>query len=188
MKRFLVPALSAALLVACNPNNKPAEQPAAPAANEQTALDTAAADASATTPATSATPAAPATPAVEDVQVSLRFKPVADAQPKRTQAFLTLKGKETKEVDLGSFPGKPDMVDAAKAKLAGYPEGWVLGFRSYDNATGTGADVAVLPGRDASHLRIMQRKIDEAATEPFTFQIARELSLAGPSNLKAAKK
>ncbi|WP_303310057.1 lipoprotein [Hymenobacter sp. BT730] len=187
MKRFLLPLLSVALLAACNQTTKPAEQPTS-ATPEQTATDTVAADATATTPAGPAT-AAPtaAAPAVADVHLSLRFKPVADAQPKRTQAFLKLQGPETKEIDLGSFPGKPDLIDAAKAQRAGYPAGWVVGFRSYDAASGTGADVAVLPGTDATHVRIMQRRIDEAATEPYTFQVSRELSLPSPSNLSAAK-
>jgi hypothetical protein len=190
MKRFLLPLLSVALLAACNPTTQPAEQPTTATPAQTADADTAAADATATAPSTT-TPAAPAAApvaaAVEDVRLSLRFKPVAGAQPARTQAFLKLQGKETKEVDLGTFPGKPDVIDAAKAKRAGYPAGWITGFRTYDGASGTGADVAILPGADATHLRIMQRRIDEAATETYTFQVARELSLDSPSNLSAAK-
>lgn len=190
MKRFILPLLSVALLAACNPTTQPAEQPTTATPAQTADADTMAADATGTAPASQTPPAAataPTAPAVEDVRLSLRFKPVAGAQPARTQALLKLQGKETKEVDLGSFPGKPDVIDAAKAKRAGYPEGWITGFRTYDGASGTGADVAILPGTDATHLRIMQRRIDEAATETFSFQVARELSLAGPSNLSAAK-
>ncbi|MBG8555209.1 hypothetical protein [Hymenobacter guriensis] len=184
MKRLFLPVLAAIVLAGCNQTSQPAEQPAA-TTTDQTALDTAAADGTATAPAAKEAPQLKTAPGPEAVTASLRFKPVAGAL--RTEAFLKLAGKETKEINLGTFPGKPDVVDAAKAERAGYPQGWIVGFRSYEPGSGTGADVAVLPGDDLSHLRIMQRRIDESASEPFTFQIARELSLAGPSKLTPAK-
>ncbi|TYZ12596.1 hypothetical protein FY528_04675 [Hymenobacter lutimineralis] len=184
MKRLFLPVLAAALLAGCN-QTPPASEQATTTAPELTAQDTATAGTAA--PAADEAPQLKTAPGPEPITLSLRFKPVAGAQPLRTEAFLKIAGKESKEINLGSFAGKPDVVDAAKAERAGYPKGWIVGFRSYEPGSGTGADVAVLPGDDLSHLRIMQRRIDESATEPFTFQIARELSLPGPSKASAAK-
>ena len=81
-------------------------------------------------------------------------------------------------IDLGTFAGRPDVVDAAKARAASFPSGMLMGFRSYSAATGTSQDVAVLTV-GGNRLRIVQRQVAESA-EPGKFETAREIPL--PAN------
>ncbi|KUG08569.1 hypothetical protein [Solirubrum puertoriconensis] len=178
MKSYYLGMVAAALLVAgCNQSAPSTEQANAAAGTTEQA---AAADSTNPAAATegSKPAAAPTAPAPVAAQLSFRFEPVKDADsgPKKTTAYLVIKGSETKEIDLGRFAGKPDVIDEAKAKRAEYPSNTLVGFRSYDPNTGTGEDVSVTPG-DGARLRIQQRRIDEQADKPFTFQIAREIPL-----------
>ena len=180
---------SAALLAACNQTPPATEQPTAPATTAPVpsatpAPDTAAAarpDSAAMAPAPAAAPAAVAT-GPQTLKVAFTFRPVADpdnpARP-RTSAHLLLQGPTPQDIDLGKFAGKPDLVDAAKAKAANFPAGMLLGFRSYSAATGTSSDLAVLH-EDARHLRIVQRRVEETAPEAGKFETSREIML--PAN------
>ncbi|UYZ59726.1 hypothetical protein [Hymenobacter latericus] len=188
MKSYYLGLLAAALLAAgCNQSAPSTEQPEAAAGTTEQAT---AADSSATTaaPTEASTPAAaPTTAAPVPAKLSFRFEPVKDAESgqKKTTVYLVIKGSETKEVDLGRFAGKPDVVDEAKAKRAEFPSNTLVGFRSYDANSGTGSDVSVTPG-DGARLRILQRRIDEQADKPFTFQTAREIPLPDNTVVQAA--
>ncbi|AYA36037.1 hypothetical protein D3Y59_02565 [Hymenobacter oligotrophus] len=188
MKFHYLGMLAAALLVAgCNQSAPSTEQPeAAASATEQAApADSTASPAPVAEGSTPA--AAPAAAAPVAAQLSFRFEPVKDADggPKKTTAYLIIKGAETKEIDLGRFVGKPDVVDEAKAKRAEFPSNTLVGFRSYDANSGTGSDVSVTPG-DGARLRVLQRRIDELAEKPFTFQTAREIPLPDNTVVQAA--
>ncbi|MBD2721579.1 hypothetical protein [Hymenobacter armeniacus] len=128
--------------------------------------------------------AAPQLAEAETMKASFRFTPSPDpddpAHP-RTRAHLVLQGRLPLDIDLGKFVGKPDVVDAAKAKAANFPSGMLLGFRSYSAATGISQDLAVLPV-DGHRLRVVQRKVDETAPEPGTFETSREVPL--PANTR----
>ncbi|KAA9333460.1 hypothetical protein F0P96_10860 [Hymenobacter busanensis] len=187
MKYVSLSLLAATLLAtSCNQSapggEQPAGQPTEQAAGQS--ADTTASGATSTTPADAAD-TAPAAP--ETVQLSFRFKPVADVDPMmpKTTAFLVMKGKETKEIELGRFIGKPDLVDAEKAKRAEFPGSMLLGFRSYDPNSGTGDDLAVMQGT-GGRLQILQRRTDETADKPKEFQTAREIPMPANIQLEAA--
>ncbi|WP_345228065.1 hypothetical protein [Hymenobacter koreensis] len=188
MKLSYSPLLLAAVLLASSCNQTPTEQPAN-APTETTPEQQGAATAPAPGTATTETPAAaaPAAPAAQPVQLSFRFKPVKDADPMmpKTNVFLVLKGGQDKEIDLGRVTGKPDVVDEAKAQRAGFPGGMIIGFRSYDPNSGTGDDLAVLQGV-GGRLQILQRRVDETADQPGTFQTAREIPMPANTQLQAA--
>jgi hypothetical protein len=80
------------------------------------------------------------------------------------------------DIDLGRFAGKPDVVNEAKAKQAGFPNGMLMGFRSYEPSSGISSDLAVL-SVDGQRLRIVQRHVEETATEPGKFETSREIPL-----------
>ena len=139
------------LLASCNQTAPVAEKPAAPVVSAPSAAPTAtpvASDSAAAAPAAAApapTPAA-AVPALHEAAplvVSFSFRPAPDpddpAHP-RTSAHLLVQGAKAIDVDLGKFAGKPDVVNAAKARLANFPAGMLMGFRSYQPATGTSSD------------------------------------------------
>ena len=122
------------------------------------------------------------------MQVSFSFKPVPDPDdPKhpRTSAHLLLQGSKPQDIELGKFVGKPDVVDAAKAKAANFPAGMLMGFRSYSPATGTSSDLAVL-SVDGNRLRIVQRRVEETAPEAGKFETAREIPLPANARVVAA--
>jgi hypothetical protein len=183
--------VSAALLLASCGQNATTEQPAAatspaPAVAEQPVLpaDSAAAPAA----ATAAEPALATAAPTQTITASFDFKPVKDddnPSAKRSSAHLLLSGKKPQDIDLGRFAGKPDVVNAEKAKLANFPADMLMGFRSYDAASGISADLAVL-NVGGHYLRVVQRKIDEQATEPGKFETAREIPL--PSGTMVVKK
>ena len=187
MKSFY-PALSAVvlLLTACNQTPPATERPtAAPVAEPATAVPPPTDTALVAPRPTATAPAAPAATKAQTLRLSFAFKPVSDpsdpAQP-RTSAHLLLQGASPQDIDLGKFAGKPDVVNAAKAKLAGFPSGMLLGFRSYQATTGTSFDLAVLPVQ-GRYLRIVQRRVEEAAPEAGEFKTAREITL--PANTTA---
>jgi hypothetical protein len=189
MKRYALPLLAAALLAAgCN-QNQPATEQSAPA-GEVKAPEAGAADASEAAPGVSGSTNAEApttAPAAKPVELAFRFVPVKDAEggPARNTAFLVLSGGESREIDLGPFAGKPDVVDAAEAKRANFPGSMLLGFRSYDQNTGTSNDLAVLP--DASgRIRIVQRRLEEGADKQPEFQTSREIPMPAGAELRAA--
>ena len=186
MKSFYS-ALSAVvlLLTACNQTPPATERPtAAPVAEPATAVPPPTDTALVAPRPTATAPAAPAATKAQTLRLSFAFKPVSDpsdpAQP-RTSAHLLLQGASPQDIDLGKFAGKPDVVNAAKAKLAGFPSGMLLGFRSYQATTGTSYDLAVLPVQ-GRYLRIVQRRVEEAA-EAGEFKTAREITL--PANTTA---
>ena len=57
------------------------------------------------------------------------------------------------EVDLGRFAALSDVVDATKAKLAGFPGSMHRGFRSYHASSGTSSDLAALGGGNRHRAR-----------------------------------
>jgi hypothetical protein len=188
---------AAALLAGCNqaapvtsaPTATAPEAAGTPAAVERADSATAAATAppaDGTAAATSA--AAPALAEAETMKASFSFKPAPDpddpAHP-RTSAHLVLQGRKPMDIDLGKFAGKPDVVDAAKAKAANFPAGMLLGFRSYSAATGTSQDLAVL-SVDGHRLRVVQRRVEETAPEAGTFETAREVPLPANTMVVAA--
>ncbi|MBJ6110749.1 hypothetical protein JAO73_17125 [Hymenobacter sp. BT523] len=188
------PLLLGALLLAagCNQTAPVTSAPVA-AAPETAAPPAAAARADSATASAAAPPAdgvaappaaAPKLAEAETMKASFRFKPSPDpddpAHP-RTSAHLVLQGRQSLDIDLGKFVGKPDVVDAAKAKAANFPSGMLLGFRSYSAATGISQDLAVLTV-DGHRLRVVQRKVDETAPEPGTFETSREVPL--PANTR----
>ena len=183
------------LLAGCNQTAPATEKPAAVVAappvvpiSKPVASDSAAAapDAVATAPTPAAT--APALREVAPLTVSFSFRSVPDpddpAHP-RTSVHLVVQGAKAMDVDLGKFAGKPDVVDAAKAKLANFPAGMLMGFRSYQPATGTSSDLAVLHV-DGRYLRIVQRRVEETAPEAGKFETSREIPL--PANTKVVVK
>ena len=188
MKPFYLALGGAALLLAaCNQTppatekaivTAPVEPPAAaPALAAAARPDTAAAPAPAAAPAGALHDAAP-------VRLAFAFKPAPDPDnpaQTRTSVHLLLTGSKPQDINLGKFAGKPDVVDAAKAKAANFPAGMLMGFRSYSAATGTSSDLAVL-NEDGRHLRIVQRRVEETAPEAGIFETAREVVL--PANTK----
>ena len=178
------------LLAACNQTAPETSTPTA-AAPETTAAPAAAVpvDTVVAAPAAKVEAAAPAAtaPALKDAEtmkVSFSFKSAPDPDdPKhpRTSAHLLLQGSKPQDIDLGKFVGKPDVVDAAKAKAANFPAGMLLGFRSYSPVTGTSSDLAVL-SVDGNRLRIVQRRVEETAPEAGKFETAREIPL--PANTR----
>ena len=185
---YLALGSAALLLAACNqtpPATEQATAPAtAPAAVETPAVVPAAARPDSTVAAPTAAVAAPALSEAATLKLAFAFKPAPNADDPahpRTSAHLLLQGKQPQDIDLGKFVGKPDVVDAAKAKAANFPAGMLMGFRSYSAATGTSSDLAVL-SEDARHLRIVQRRVEETAPEGGKFETAREIVL--PANTK----
>jgi hypothetical protein len=138
---------------------------------------------------TAATPAAaPALAEAETLKMSFSFKPAPNPEDPghpRTSAHLLLQGRKPLDIDLGKFGGKPDVVDAAKAKAANFPSGMLLGFRSYAAATGISQDLAVL-SVDGHRLRIVQRRVEETAPEAGTFETAREVPLPASTQVVVA--
>lgn len=118
----------------------------------------------------------------ETLKLAFTFKPMPNASdPSRpkTSAHLLLKGAKPLSIDLGKFATQPDVVDAKKAKLANFPSGMLMGFRSYEPSSGISSDLAVLHV-DSRYLRIVQRRVEETAAEPGAFETAREIPL-GPN-------
>ena len=186
-------ALSAAVLLAgCSQNPPATSTPAATAPITPIAVDSAAATTAAATitaPDTAAmVPAPAAAPVLKDAEtmkVSFSFKPTDNPDnPKhpRVLAHLLLQGSQPVDIDLGKFPNQPDMVTGDKAKAANFPAGMMMGFRSYDAATGISQDLAVLHP-DARHLRVVQRRVDETNPEAAKFETSREVPL--PANIIA---
>ena len=187
------------LLAACN-QTAPETSTSTAAAPETTAAPAAAApaiavpvDTVAAAPAAKVEATAPAATAsalkdAEMMQVSFNFKSIPDPDdPKhpRTSAHLLLQGSKPQDIDLGKFVGKPDVVDAAKAKAANFPAGMLMGFRSYSPATGTSSDLAVL-SVGGNRLRIVQRRVEETAPEAGKFETAREIPLPANTQVVAA--
>jgi hypothetical protein len=179
-------ALSAAVLLAgCNQTPPATSTPTTTAATAPItpiAVDSASA-AGATAPvATAAAPVAAAAPVLknaETMKVAFRFKPTDNPDnPKhpRVLAHLLVQGSQPLDIDLGKFPNQPDMVTGDKAKAANFPAGMLMGFRSYDAATGVSQDLAVLHP-DAGHLRVVQRRVDETNPEAAEFKTSREVPL-----------
>ncbi|MDO7854774.1 hypothetical protein [Hymenobacter convexus] len=188
-------ALSAALLVAgCNqnppatstPSNTADTAPATPiAVDSANAATSTAPDAAATAAAPTA---APALKAAETMKVAFRFKPTDNPDnPKhpRILARLLVQGSQPLDIDLGKFPNQPDMVTGDKAKAANFPDGMLMGFRSYDAASGISQDLAVLHP-DARHLRVVQRRVDETNPEAAKFETSREIPLPANTMVVAA--
>ncbi|MBF9236923.1 hypothetical protein I2I05_05900 [Hymenobacter sp. BT683] len=191
---YLLLGGAALLLAACNQTAPVAEQPTtAPASTTTTNvpapppnLDSAAAPADKV--ATAPAPVAPALREAETLKATFRFKPAPNADDPshpKTNARLLLQGAKPLEIDLGNFAGKPDVVDANKAKQAGFPSGMLMGFRSYHAASGTSSDLAVL-NVDGRRLRIVQRRVEETAAEPGTFETSREIPLPANTAVVAA--
>jgi hypothetical protein len=188
--KLLYPALlGAALLAGCSQTTETEQTTVAtpPTTAASPTADCAAAppDAVATAPAPEAKMEATleaAAPA-QTLPLSFRFVPAKDEDNPRlikTSVHIVLAGAKPQDIDMGRVTGKPDIVDEAKAKMAGFPADMLTGFRSYDANSGTGTDLAVM--NMGGRLRILQRRIDEQATEPFPFQTAREIPL--PPNTK----
>ena len=190
-------ALSAAVLLAgCNQTPPATSTPAAadaPAAPATPAAPDSAATA-ATAPAPDATAAAlpaaaaPVLKEAETMKVAFRFKPTDNPDnPKhpRVLARLLVQGSQPLDIDLGKFPNQPDMVTGDKAKAANFPAGMMMGFRSYDAATGISQDLAVLH-LDARHLRVVQRRVDETNPEAAKFETSREIPLPANTIVVAA--
>ena len=193
MKPLYIALSGALLLAACNQTAPETSAPTA-AAPETTAAPAAApADSVVAAPAAEVAAAAPAAAApalkeAETLKVSFSFKPAPDpgdpGHP-RTSAHLLLQGAKPQDIDLGKFVGKPDVVDAVKAKAANFPAGMLMGFRSYSAATGTSSDLAVL-SVDGNRLRIVQRRVEETAPEAGKFETAREIPLPANTMVVAA--
>ncbi len=193
-------ALSAAVLLAGCGQNPPATStptapadtaPATPIAVDSAAAATTATTATATAPGAAATAQAAAAPVLkeaETMQVAFRFKPTANPDnPKhpRVLVHLLVQGSQPLDVDLGKFPNQPDMVTGDKAKAANFPAGMLMGFRSYDAASGVSQDLAVLHP-DARHLRVVQRRVDETNPEAAKFETSREIPLPANTVVVAA--
>ncbi|WP_046246073.1 hypothetical protein [Hymenobacter terrenus] len=188
MKYSYLTICSAVLLASCNqtapvtsaPTTSAASATAEAPASKPAAPDSAAAPADGV--ATAPPHVAPKLQEVETLKMSFSFKPVPDPDdPKhpKTNAHLLLQGAKPMDIDLGKFAGKPDIVNAAKAKAANFPDGMLLGFRSYQASTGISSDLAVLVV-DARRLRIVQRRVEETAPEAGIFETSREIPL--PAN------
>ena len=193
MKLLYIALSGAMLLAACNQTAPETSTPTA-AAPETAAAPVAVAPtgsvvaAPAAEVAAAAPAAAPALKEAETLKVSFSFKPAPDPDdPKhpRTSAHLLLQGSKPQDIDLGKFVGKPDVVDAVKAKAANFPAGMLMGFRSYSPATGTSSDLAVL-SVDGNRLRIVQRRVEETAPEAGKFETAREIPLPANTMVVAA--
>jgi hypothetical protein len=191
MKRYALPLLAASLLLvaSCTSNSSSSEQAAAGSAAK--APEAGAADASEAAPGVSgSTPeeapaAAPAAPA-KPVELAFRFAPVKDAEGgPRSTAYLVLSGGESREIDLGPFAGKPDVVDAAEAKRANFPGSMILGFRSYDANSGTSNDLAIMQST-GGRLRVVQRRLEEGSDKQPEFQTSREIPMPAGAELRAA--
>ena len=190
---FLALSAAALLLTACNQTPPATSAPTATAPTTTATTTAATAHASATAPTAPSAEAAPKAAAptpkeVATINVSFSFKPAPDADDPahlRTSAHLLLQGDQPQDIDLGKFAGKPDLVDAAKAKAANFPAGMLLGFRSYSAATGTSADLAVL-NEDGRHLRIVQRRVEETAPEAGKFETSREILLPADTKIRVA--
>ena len=183
MKINLLTLCAAALLAGCGQSAPDTSTPtaAAPAAPVPVVPADTTATVVASAPVAAEAPAA-APSMGETLKLSFSFKPAPNADDPahpRTSAHLLLQGAKPMNIDLGKFAAKPDQVDAAKAKLAGFPSGMLLGFRSYDPSSGTSQDLAVL-NVDARHLRVVQRRVEETATEPGKFETSREVPI--PAN------
>ena len=187
-------ALSAAVLLAgCNqtppatstPTTTADTAPVTPIAVDSAAAVTATApDAAATAPVA----AAPVLKEAETMKVAFSFKPTDNPDnPKhpRVLARLLVQGSQPLDIDLGKFPNQPDMVTGDKAKAANFPAGMMMGFRSYDAATGISQDLAVLHP-DAHHLRVVQRRVDETNPEAAKFETSREIPLPANTVVVAA--
>ena len=187
-------ALSAAVLLAGCGQNPPATStptatapvtPVTPIAVDSAAAVTATApDAAATAPVA----AAPVLKEAETMKVAFSFKPTDNPDnPKhpRVLARLLVQGSQPLDIDLGKFPNQPDMVTGDKAKAANFPAGMMMGFRSYDAATGISQDLAVLHP-DAHHLRVVQRRVDETNPEASKFETSREIPLPANTVVVAA--
>lgn len=183
------------LLSGCNQTAPVTSGPAVapPAAGSATRVDSVRAIAPVpAAPPVVSTPGAPVQPpvppAAATLELAFAFKPTPDpddpGHPK-TSAHLLLQGARPQDIDLGKFAGRPDVVDATKAKQADFPPGMLLGFRSYEAASGTSFDLAVLPV-DGRHLRIVRRRVTEAAATPGPFETAREISVPANTRLKVA--
>ncbi|MDB5270172.1 MAG: hypothetical protein JWP58_3212 [Hymenobacter sp.] len=195
MKSSILTLSTALLLAGCNqtapvtsaPTAPPPEAAATPAAVAQADSATAAT----TAPAPDAAAPSAAKPALKDAEtlkVSFSFKPAPDADDPahpRTSAHLVVQGSTPMDIDLGKFVGKPDVVDAAKAKAANFPAGMLMGFRSYSAATGTSSDLAVLHV-DGRRLRVVQRRVEETAPEGGKFETSREVPLPANTIVVAA--
>ena len=191
MKPLYLALSGALLLAACNQTAPETSTPTATAPETTTAPVAAMPTDSVTAaPAAATTPAAPA-PALKEAEalkVSFSFKPTPDPDDPRhprTSAHLLLQGAKPQDIDLGKFVGKPDVVDAAKAKAANFPAGMLMGFRSYSPTTGTSSDLAVL-NVDGNRLRIVQRRVEETAPDAAKFETAREIPLPANTRVVAA--
>jgi len=189
VSQTLLAAALGVLVASCN-QTPPATEKAGPAAAAPapTPVTPDSVAKAATTPtAETPPPATAAAPVAQTVKVSFSFKTDAKSDgpsgPK-TSAHLILQGGKTQDVDLGQFTGKPDVVDKEKAKLAGFPSGMLLGFRSYDPGSGTSQDLAVM-NVGGRQLRIVQRKLEEQAEKVPEFQTSRELDLPAGALVEA---
>lgn len=196
MKSSILTLIAALLLASCNqtapvtsaPTTAAPEAAATPAAAAQ--ADSATVATAAPAPDAAATPQAtkPALKEAETLKVSFSFRPAPDADDPahpRTSAHLVVQGSAPMDIDLGKFVGKPDVVDAAKAKAANFPPGMLMGFRSYSAATGTSSDLAVLHV-EGRRLRVVQRRVEETAPEGGKFETSREVPLPANTIVVAA--
>ena len=181
------------LLAGCNQTPPATSTPTATAPTAPVtpiAVDSVA-SAAATAPEAAATAPAAAAPVPKDAEtmkVAFSFKPTDNPDnPKhpRVLAHLLVQGSQPLDIDLGKFPNQPDMVTGDKAKAANFPAGMMMGFRSYDAATGISQDLAVLHP-DAHHLRVVQRRVDETNPEAAKFETSREILLPANTVVVAA--
>ena len=194
MKPLALALFAGVLLAGCSQTapvtSTPAAAPAAAPAPVAAADSAPVPAAPAAAPVTATAPAPVAALAKsETLKLSFVFRPVPDpddAAHPRTSAHLLLQGAHPQDIDLGKFAGKPDVVNAVKAKAANFPSEMVMGFRSYQAATGTSADLAVLHV-DGRRLRIVQRRVEEAAPEAGEFKTAREIPLPANTVVVAAQ-
>ena len=190
-------ALSTAVLLAgCNqtppatstPTTTTDTAPITPIAVDSASAASGTAPLAAATAPAAASAAAPALKDAETMKVAFRFNPTDNPDnPKhpRVLAHLLVQGSQPLDIDLGKFPNQPDMVTGDKAKSANFPAGMLMGFRSYDAATGISQDLAVLHP-DAGHLRVVQRRVDETNPEAAEFKTSREVPLPPNTTVVAA--
>ncbi|MEL5994003.1 hypothetical protein [Hymenobacter segetis] len=193
MKSSILTLSAALLLAGCNqtapvtstPTTAADTAPITPiAVDSANAATSTAPDAAATAPAPAV---APTLKDAETMKVAFSFKPTDnpdDPKHPRVLAHLLVQGSQPLDIDLGKFPNQPDMVTGAKAKAANFPDGMLMGFRSYDAASGISQDLAVLHP-DARHLRVVQRRVDETNPEAAKFETSREVPLP-PNTLVVA--
>lgn len=187
---YFVLSGAALLLAACNQTAPVTEQPAATTVADAPAppVGPDSTVAPIDNVATAPVPDAPALVRAETLKATFRFKPAPnpdDPSHPKINARLLLQGTRPLDIDLGNFAGKPDVVDAEKAKLAGFPNGMLMGFRSYHAASGTSSDLAVL-SVEGRRLRVVQRRVEETAAEPGTFETSREVPLPANTTVVAA--